>query len=264
MLKPFIMQCIVLHQKQACFLHFTYITSLSGNMVLYMPYMLWLASTICPGGLYTFFAHYISCYWHISLNTYGYHIANEGYNIFILYKQIDATCIYVPKHNQLEQLPDMLLPCITPETKMLPAFYIYYISFREYGIIHATYDVTSINHVPRRAVYILCTLHFMLLAYITQHIWLSHCKWRLQYLHSVQADRCNMHICAQTQSTRTATWHVTAIYVPQINMSAKCYIYHVFEWHIWGMHVHLWHWKLLASTMLWPQRLHLANMQNWP
>ena len=50
-----------------------------------------LASIMLPEVVYTYFAIYISCYWHMSLNKYGYHIENIGNTALILHGYINLT-----------------------------------------------------------------------------------------------------------------------------------------------------------------------------
>ena len=52
-----------------------------------------------------------------------------------------------------------------------------HIFHEDYVHIHTKYEVTSINYVTQSTVHIPHKLHFMLLAYVTEQIWLSHCKY---------------------------------------------------------------------------------------
>ena len=54
-----------------------------------------LVWTMWPGILYTHFANYISCYWHILLHKYGCHIANKDHTALILDGHLDLTMAHI-------------------------------------------------------------------------------------------------------------------------------------------------------------------------
>ena len=78
----------------------------------------------------------------------------------------------------------------------------------------ATFEMTYMNPVTRSTEHILHKLHFMLLAYITEQIWLPHCKYTSHCPHSVLAYRSSTgaYMC-QTQQTTCSPSHYY-IFVP--------------------------------------------------
>ena len=78
--------------------------------------------------------------------------------------------IYVPETNMSTTFTDM---------PYLPGAYI-----GDYVHTYATYEGTSINQT-RGSVHTVFKLHFMSFAYITEHICLSHYKYRSHCPHSI-------------------------------------------------------------------------------
>ena len=84
------------------------------------------------------------------------------------------------------------------------------------------YELTSINHVIRKVVYILCKLHFMLLVYIT--IKYGYHTANIGHTPLIlygQTDVTLWHTCAKTA---TSTSRVAAIYVPKTYMPTRLHI----------------------------------------
>ena len=58
--------------------------------------------------------YYCTYIWHMLLNKYGYNTENVRHKAIMLNGHINPTfCMHVPKHNQLQYLLHMLLPCMS-------------------------------------------------------------------------------------------------------------------------------------------------------
>ena len=94
------------------------------------------------------------------------------------------------------------------------------------GKLHtcATYEVPSMNYVTRKTAIIFCKLHFMLLAYITNQIWLPHCKYWSHCYHTVctYIPVTDVHECHST--TNNIYFNHICIKVPESNMVIKLQI----------------------------------------
>ena len=102
---------------------------LNGNTweftCIYELFMTSTALIMCPGVLYAYFKKYISCYLHILLNKYGYHIAHIGYTVLILYWNIDPAFVYICVKEQPTTAQTLHLIAIhVSETDMPSKFYI--------------------------------------------------------------------------------------------------------------------------------------------
>ena len=65
---------------------------------VYMKYMnqIWSPAWILwTKALYTYFANYISSYWHVTLNKYGYNTVNTVHTALILYTHTDAKLVHI-------------------------------------------------------------------------------------------------------------------------------------------------------------------------
>ena len=105
------------------------------------------------------------------------------------------------------------------------------------GDICAPYEVTSINHVTSSHVHKVCKLLFMLLPYITQQIWLPHCKYMLHSPIHGYIDLTLVHICTKTQPTTTCTSCFIARHVPQTNIPPKSHICATHLMHIFNRYM---------------------------
>ena len=107
-----------------------------------------------------------------------------------------------------------MVPCVDPKKICPPHFHmyaIYGISIRDiiwgmYMHIFAISQVSNINQVTRRTVYILHKLHFQLLVYITEQKWLPLCKSRSCFPYSIWTYRC--HIGAHYVSKHSQMQHL--------------------------------------------------------
>ena len=83
------------------------------------------------------------------------------------------------------------------------------------------------QHVTRNTIQITCKLHFILLVYITEQIWLPHPHYTYR-LHCPNSLLLNVYltlvyICAKTHPTAASTLHYINIYIPEINIASKLY-----------------------------------------
>ena len=95
-----------------------------------------------------------------------------------------------------------------------------------YVHIYATYEVTSINHVTRSSLHILENLHFILLPYITEQIWLPRRKCSSHYSHSVWTQKLDINkYMYQNRIHSNIYWtcHLH-IYIPETNMPANLHV----------------------------------------
>ena len=105
--------------------------------------------------VYTFLASYILCYWHKSLNTYGYHIANIGLTALNLYRHIGLTmCVYLPNISQMQHLLHKLFPYMLHKLMTYHTSHEPYVPFTCTGMWHY---IASFNHMNRNTTHILQT-----------------------------------------------------------------------------------------------------------
>ena len=117
------------------------------------------------------------------------------------------------------------------------------------------YKLIVMNHVTTSTSDIIHRLHFMLLAYNTQQIFLPHCKYRSHCLPLYWLIHTTVeHLYAKTQLTTMSDSHVIAIYVPEIHITAKFHVYHIFDGHIWKVCVYI-------SLKMWLG--HGINSKKW-
>ena len=103
-------------------------------------------------------------------------------------------------------------------------------------------NITCIKHLKQTTAnifhsYISCYWYIALYKYGCHSANISHNAITL-YRH---VDPTVIHICVKTQATTIPIWYVIAIHVPEINMSTKLHICHVYyncDGHIWRIHVH--------------------------
>ena len=81
----------------------------------------------------------------------------------------------------------------------------------------------------------------MILAYITEQLWLPYCKWRSHNPHSLWAFVCNTsaHICQSTTNYNIQV--ILLLYICwETKRPTKLQMYHTFDAYIWGMYMHIW------------------------
>ena len=121
--------------------------------------------------------------------------------------------------------------------------------------------ITFIIHVTRSTIHIICKLQFIFLAYITQHVWLSDCKYRSHYLRSILSYRSSSEVyMCQNVTSYNILLYVTAIHVLETNIPAKLHKHATYltgtygyictyKCHIWSLWIqpsdqkhHQWCW----------------------
>ena len=115
---PFLKLCILLSQEQICLSQFTYAmygTYFWGIFEMYVhvcAICMSLVSTMWPEILYTHFANYISCYWHILLHKYGCHITNKGHTALILDGHLYLTMVHICTHGESTTSTSNVIVCM--------------------------------------------------------------------------------------------------------------------------------------------------------
>ena len=105
------------------------------------------------------------------------------------------------------------------------------------------YQVTRINHVTRRTVHILYKLHLLLLTYITEQMWLPHCKYSSHCTHSAWEYGCD--IGSYRCQTQKQMQHLPYMSLSSLCLKQTCLPNYtcipcvIYEGHMWSMYVHI-------------------------
>ena len=124
------------------------------------------------------------------MNKCSSHIENIGHNAIILYGHLKPIIMHICAKTQPTGTSTSQITVIyKAQTNMPTILHMPYLAGAYMGCmyIYVPHEVTSTKHVTRSAIQIFFKLHFTLLTYITEQIWLQHCTNKSQCPQSVSA-----------------------------------------------------------------------------